>query len=206
MRTADISKIQNTRVNLKESFEAFKKQRAEEIGTKQNGATDAVTGQTENQVNQSGIEESTVTTDESTVQSELSLNEPPDEIEKTAPTDEWANAIPETTLLGWWQEFIETQSVRTASLMKTLRPRQEGDKVIVTVPPKKDEMLEAVKFPFNRFISEVSDGKLQSMVIEIGEIEETERRPYTDKEKLDYLMKRHPELDDIIKKLGLRLP
>lgn len=32
------------------------------------------------------------------------------------------------------------------------------------------------------------------------------RRPYTDKEKLDYLMEKHPKLKDVVDLLNLRIP
>ena len=41
---------------------------------------------------------------------------------------------------------------------------------------------------------------------EMGEIQVVERRPYTDKEKLDFLVKKHPALGEALESLHLRLP
>jgi len=35
---------------------------------------------------------------------------------------------------------------------------------------------------------------------------ETTRRPYTDREKLDFLVEKHPLLQEVLEKLKLRLP
>jgi hypothetical protein len=40
----------------------------------------------------------------------------------------------------------------------------------------------------------------------MGEIQVVERRPYTDKEKLDFLVKKHPALGEALESLHLRLP
>ena len=47
---------------------------------------------------------------------------------------------------------------------------------------------------------------IQSIVSVMGEVEVQERRPYTDKEKLDYLIKKHPGLGEALESLHLRLP
>jgi hypothetical protein len=137
---------------------------------------------------------------------ELGLNEPPESVEPTPEPQDWAHSISETQIMEWWVEFADTQSMRVSSLMKTIRPKSRGNEIVAIVHPGKVDMFDAVKFPFGRFILEKSEGKLSQLVIEPGEIEETERKPYTEREKLEYLMKKNPGLDDFVKKLGLLLP
>jgi len=136
----------------------------------------------------------------------LGLNEPPENAVLSETNSEWANSVGESELISWWNQFVETQSVKTASLMKMMRPVREGNEVVVTIAASKMEVLEAVRFPFNRFITDISGGKLTSLRIVAGEVKEQERRPYTDKEKLDYMIKKNPDLEEVIRKLGLRLP
>lgn len=155
-----------------------------------------------------GLMESKALTEDTPVLNigELSLNEPPDNLETETVKEGWAGSVQESALMSWWNEFVDGQSMRTASLLKTIRPSVDGSNVVITVPPKKTEMLESVKYTFNRFIYEKSEGKLTSLKIVPGDMVETERKPYTDKEKLEFLVEKHPELKDVIEKLGLRLP
>lgn len=200
--------MENTRIGIS-GFEAFKKQKKENAGkpvsesskTQENvpapNSMDPLPVPGDNVIQ---------TLEEPEIQSELGLDEPPLIENKTTEPNDWANSIPESTLMQWWEEFIETQSVRTASFMKTIRPFIEARDVVVKVPASKVEVLEAVKFPFNRFIADRSQGKLNNFRVEAGEVVEQERRPYTDKEKLEYMIRKNPGLEEIIKKLGLRLP
>jgi hypothetical protein len=203
-----IDKLEKTRIGLS-GFEAFKQQKQEESKAKRDSGSppaDDVKPPEANSVVHKEIDTDTLLLAEPDPQSELGLNEPPVVVEKGVEPTDWAHSIPESTLIQWWNEFIETQSMKTASLMKMVRPSLDGKDVVVTIAASKMEVLEAVKFPFNRFIADKSEGKLTSLRIEAGEVVQQERRPYTDKEKLDYMIKKHPELEDIIKKLGLRLP
>jgi len=210
--------LEKTRVDLVGGFEAFKKQKQEEAGTdKQTGLpksqevnvadkveqNEVSSAEPENTDTDSEISETHV---EPVIVAELGLDEPPEIIEPLPVVKDWAHSIPESTIMAWWNEFIESQSMRTGSLMKTLRPSVVANEVVVTVHQSKVEVLDSVKFPFNRFINEKSEGKLTNLKIEVGDLVEQERKPYTEKEKLEYLIKKNPKLDELIQKLGLRLP
>jgi hypothetical protein len=56
------------------------------------------------------------------------------------------------------------------------------------------------------FKAQLPQLKIQTIQTEMGKIEVQERRPYTDKEKLDYLTKKHPGLAEALESLHLRLP
>ncbi|MCC7299339.1 MAG: hypothetical protein IT244_13475 [Bacteroidia bacterium] len=207
--------LEKTRVDLVGGFEAFKKQKQEEAGADKSTGL-PVAQDKEPAVHDQTIESAAVLAEpqnieatnlaEPVVVAELGLDEPPDVIEPLPEVQDWAHSIPESTLMAWWHEFIEGQTMRTGSLMKTLRPSVVGTEVVLTVHASKVEVLDGVKFPFNRFINEKSEGKLTNLKIEVGDLVEQERKPYTEKEKLEYLIKVNPKLEDLIQKLGLRLP
>ena len=96
--------------------------------------------------------------------------------------------------------------MRISSLLRTILPRVVADEVVIEVPPSKVEMLEAVRFPFNRFIADKSENRLKKLRIDAGESVQTERKPYTDREKLEYLIQKNPKLAEVVKKLDLKLP
>lgn len=203
-KVVNVSKLENTRVKIDSEYEAFKQKRAEEFKKINREIAAPVAESTKSA--EPTIEIPTNTIAEEVAQSELSLNEPPEVIVQTAPVNDWAHGVSKTELLALWQEFIETQTLRMKGLMRDLEPTINGTEVEVTVPPKKIEAMESVRFPFNRFIIDKTDGKLNNLKVLSGELSQTDRRPYTDKEKLEFLVKNHPELEDVIKKLGLRLP
>lgn len=217
--------LEHTRINIKDEFQAFKEAKIQNMPPKPQVEVKESTQSEDHQLSeadtvQSPIKQQSIAEPEvltlnepdpkepvvqSPVASELGLDEPPEIIENTTPND-WAHSIPEAQLQEWWKEFAETQSMKTASFMKTLRPTALGKEIIVVLPPSKAEVLDNVKFPFNRFIEEKSEGKLTTLVIELGELQETDRKPYTEKEKLDFLIKKHPQIENLIDKLGLRIP
>jgi hypothetical protein len=139
-------------------------------------------------------------------QTELGLEEPPAVTDENDPNPNWGELPSETQLKLWWEEFCLQQPVRISSLLRTVIPSMEGNEVVIKVAPSKMEPLEPIKFPFNRFISEISGNKLNKLRVEKGEIEQIERKPYTEKEKLEYLQKQHPILREVIEKLDLKLP
>lgn len=138
-------------------------------------------------------------------QTELGLTEPPAVIESKPMPDGWANSISESQLQQWWTEFGETQTQGVASFLNTLKPTIVQGEVCITILAIKEEMVEKMRYPFNRFIQEKSDGRLSKLQIRIGEPEKVERRPYTDKEKLEYLVNKHPKIADVMDKLKLKL-
>jgi hypothetical protein len=66
--------------------------------------------------------------------------------------------------------------------------------------------IEEIKTELTQEIISLSNNRYNSISIELGEVTETARKPYTDKEKLDFLVDKHPMLQNAIDKLQLRLP
>ncbi len=190
-------------------LEEFKKQREQALPNSQkangaeNGAEDAVTPE-KNATPATSLNTAPPVSPEP--QTELGLGEPPEPVAEPVVGDNWADHPTEVQLKQWWAEFVETQPVRISSLLKTTTPKIEHDEVVIVMPPSRIEPLEIVKFPFNRFIQDISEGRLKRLRIDAGEVEQMERKPYTEKEKLEYLQKMNPILKDVIDKLDLKLP
>lgn len=210
--------LEHTRVNLNQEYESFIKAKTEQYAVDQKGKVpvEAEIPNSNMEVQKTPNEEVKEISElpksqemelESQVQVELGLDEPPAIVADSAEnSNDWGHVISDRQLMEWWQEFSDTQSVKTASFMKTLMPTMEGEEVVVTLSPSKADVLDNVRFPFKRFITEASGGKLTGLLVKTGEVQEQDRKPYTEKEKLEYLIKKHPELDTLMQKLGLRLP
>ena len=90
--------------------------------------------------------------------------------------------------------------------MSALQPRLEGQEVVVTVSGESQATsLDDMRIPFNQFLAE-NGWNAYKMRIEKGQVKETGKRPYTDKEKLDFLIQKNSQWQDLIQKLQLRLP
>lgn len=211
----DTGKLQKSRISEAGSLEEFKRAREQQIkGLKNDTGDGEFADEIKDTPKPDSAEMATpvpVNTDAETPvqtdhQTALGLDEPPESLLVAEPANDWGNLPTETELKQWWEEFNLTQPVRISSFLRTIVPRMDKNEVVVVVPPSRVEMLEPVKFPFNRFIREISDGRLLRLRVEAGEVEMIERKPYTEKEKLEYLQKLHPELKEVLEKLDLRLP
>jgi len=175
-----------------------KPEEEEQAPTKSSNATENETSTPASVVQPSEIEPDS--------QTALGLEEPPALSAVAEPSNNWADLPTETQLKQWWEEFLVTQPVRISSLLRTVTPHMDKNEVVITVSPSKIEPLEPVKFPFNRFIRDISNDRLTKLRVEKGEVEQMERKPYTDKEKLEYMEKMNPLLKSVIEKLDLKLP
>lgn len=137
------------------------------------------------------------------VQSEIAYEEPPAELNKVAESPR----VDKELLKQFWIDFSHTAGLRASSLMKAMTPDLQGTEVVVTVATaSQQDALEDIRIEFVRFVSEKTQGQIQSMRIEKGAAEMTERKPYTEKEKLEYMLTKNPQWKEVIDKLGLRLP
>jgi hypothetical protein len=116
-------------------------------------------------------------------------------------------AVSQETIVEYWLEFSQTVGVRASSLMKAISPSLQGNDVVVTVASaSQQDAIEEVRMDFIRFVSQKTGGQIQSLRIEKGAAEITDRKPYTEKEKLEFMLSKNPEWREMIDKLGLRLP
>ena len=104
--------------------------------------------------------------------------------------------------------FYQTQSPRISTCMKSLNYRMnEGQLIIELSTSGQESIMEEIKPQFMQFLkARLISNPVKNIGWEMGEIQVVERRPYTDKEKLDYLVKKHPALSEVLELLHLRLP
>ncbi len=104
--------------------------------------------------------------------------------------------------------FHQTQSPRISTCLKSLNYRMnEGQLVIELSTSGQESIMEEIKPQFMQFLkARLISNPVKNIGWEMGEIQVVERRPYTDKEKLDYLVKKHPTLGEVLELLHLRLP
>ena len=112
------------------------------------------------------------------------------------------------TLDEFWVDFYQTQTPRVLTCLKGLKYGIEEGQLIITLNAShQDGIIEEIRTLMMQAIKkQVAHLKIQSIQTVMGKIEVQERRPYTDKEKLDYLVKKHPGLAEALESLHLRLP
>ena len=104
------------------------------------------------------------------------------------------------------EEFSLSQSSRVSGLIKSILFHLEGQQVVFTVSSKAQELaMEDIRIPMLQFLIKKSKSTINNVIVVMGAVEETEKRPYTDKEKLDFFLKKHKDLSTVIEKLHLRL-
>ncbi len=125
-------------------------------------------------------------------------------IEVEVPVADVNESIP--SIHQMMEEFSLTQSSRVSGLIKSILFHLEGQQVIFTVSSKAQELaMEDLRIPMLQFLIKKSRNTINNVITVMGAVEETEKRPYTDKEKLDYFLKKHKDLATVIEKLHLRL-
>ncbi len=112
------------------------------------------------------------------------------------------------TLDEFWVAFYQTQTPRVLTCLKGLKYAFEDGQLIITLNASHQEsIIEEIRPQMMQaFKAQLPQLKIQTIQTEMGKIEVQERRPYTDKEKLDYLTKKHPGLAEALESLHLRLP
>ena len=106
------------------------------------------------------------------------------------------------------KQFISTQGARVSSALKllTYSLTSENSLKIVLGSKAQEGLIEEVRASLIQFLNKNLPVKVTGLETELAELENTERRPYTDREKLEYLTKKHPLLAKTIEDLQLRIP
>ena len=93
------------------------------------------------------------------------------------------------------------------SVFKSIQSKIENDTLIFVISNKIHEgFLEEEKPLILQKIKSLTQNQITSFRFEFEPTMETTRRPYTDREKLDFLIEKHPLLNEVMEKLKLRLP
>lgn len=97
--------------------------------------------------------------------------------------------------------------VRIGTLLKSIKSRVENDTFIFVVTGKMQEsFLEELRPDILRELRGLTNSAISKFNFEFEEALETGRKPYTDAEKLNFLLEKHPLLQEAVEKLKLRLP
>ncbi len=111
------------------------------------------------------------------------------------------------TVDGLIQKISENKSQRIVSLLKSVKCDIDNNLFKITASSQLHMVaFEELRISLTQDLITHSGGRITELVLEMGEVEYAARRPYTDKEKLDYLIEKHPKLIDAMEKLQLRLP
>jgi len=104
--------------------------------------------------------------------------------------------------------FYQTQSPRILTCLKSLKYRLNDSQLVIELSTSGQEsIIEEIKPQMMQFLrSRLKPNPVKNIGWEMGEIQVVERRPYTDKEKLEFLVKKHPVLGEALASLHLRLP
>lgn len=94
--------------------------------------------------------------------------------------------------------------MRLKSLLRSINPELREDLVVIKVLGSAEETLSEIEGKLNAHFREKSGGKIKSVIKERGELSK-ESTPYTQQEKLNVLLKKYPELQEVIDKLELYL-
>ncbi len=93
------------------------------------------------------------------------------------------------------------------SVFKSIQSKIENDTLIFIISNKIHEgFLEEEKPVIIQKIKSLTQNQISNFRFEFEPTMETTRRPYTDREKLDFLVEKHPLLQEVLEKLKLRLP
>ena len=97
--------------------------------------------------------------------------------------------------------------MRIGTLLKSIKSKIETDTLIFVVTGKMQEsFLEELRPDILRELRGLTNSAISKFSFEFEETSETSRKPYTDAEKLNFLLEKHPLLQEAVEKLKLRLP
>jgi DNA polymerase-3 subunit gamma/tau len=104
--------------------------------------------------------------------------------------------------------FYQTQGPRISTCLKSLKYRLNEDQLLIELSTSGQEsIIEEIKPQMMQFLKlRLKPNPVKNIGWEMGEIQVVERRPYTDKEKLEFLVKKYPALGEALESLHLRLP
>lgn len=104
-------------------------------------------------------------------------------------------------------KLSEAFGVRIETLLKSVGVKIEGETLCFLVSGKlQEEALEEKRPELLKEIKRLTQNIISQIAFEVLVHVDSVRKPYTDLEKLEFLVQKHPLLADVIEKLKLRLP
>lgn len=104
-------------------------------------------------------------------------------------------------------KLSEAFGVRIETLLKSVGVKIKGETLCFLVSGKlQEEALEEKRPELLKEIKRLTQNTISQIAFEVLVHVDSVRKPYTDLEKLEFLVQKHPLLADVIEKLKLRLP
>jgi DNA polymerase III subunit gamma/tau len=134
---------------------------------------------------------------ENTAQDKVEVTEVVNNVESTE----------ETQVASIMEKLVDCFGMRIGTLLKSIKSKIETDTLIFVVTGKMQEsFLEELRPDILRELRGLTNSAISKFSFEFEETSETSRKPYTDAEKLNFLLEKHPLLQEAVEKLKLRLP
>ena len=112
-------------------------------------------------------------------------------------------------ILKAWSDYaasLEKKKPRVFSTLQSNRPVVKADgsiQVLLNSEAQRDNFLKNIKSDLARFISETTGIKTVEILTDVVELEQNGKKIYTDQDKLDFLIKKNPELGQLKSKFNL---
>lgn len=104
-------------------------------------------------------------------------------------------------------KLSEAFGMRIGTLLKSVGTKIDSETLVFLVSGKlQEEALEEKRPELLKEIKRLTQSKISQFAFELTAQVDSTRKPYTDVEKLEFLVQKHPLLADAIEKLKLRLP
>ena len=105
------------------------------------------------------------------------------------------------------EDLIEGKTKRVSSTLKSVRLLMEDGKFLIEVGSKmKQHTIDEIRTEIIRAIKSRSKGKITNYEFSLNLQEVKSKKPYTDREKFEYLMEKHPSFAETVKLLKLNPP
>ncbi len=114
-------------------------------------------------------------------------------------------------LVKAWQDYalsVEKSKPRVFSTLQNNRPAVKADGTILVLlnsEAQKENFIKNVKSDLSRFICKATGLEVVEIQTDVVEMEKNGKKIYTDQDKLDYLMKKNPELGHLKSRFALDL-
>ena len=117
-------------------------------------------------------------------------------------------ADPDLILKAWsdYAASVEKRKPRVFSTLQSNRPVVKADgtiQVLLNSEAQRDNFMKNIRSDLAQFICEATGVKTVEFLTEVVEIEQNGKKIYTDQDKLDFLIKKNPELGQLKSKFNL---
>ena len=103
--------------------------------------------------------------------------------------------------------LAEALGIRLGALLRSIQSKIVDNKFIFVISGNMQEAsIEEIRPEIRQKLKTLTQGQILNFEYEIVESVDISRKPYTDAEKLNFLMEKHPLLLEAVEKLKLRLP